>query len=128
VTEATSQVPAVDDEHLDEVAHAIAKQWGDSEPTDITRVVGLQRQTAIAALTGGRVEDASGIVDVVQEHGDFVAPTAPPGRQAPTGHTLTIVVSRETGEATDFSLAEGSTPGQSLVQLGAGTPVPLLGQ
>ncbi len=121
-----ADLPAVNDSALDEIAHAVAKQWGESTPTDIMRVAALSRATAISELTGTTVENAGdAVVDVVQEKGDFVSPTAPPGKAAPSGHTLTIVVSRETGEVTDLSLAEGSTPGQNLAQLGAGTPTAL---
>jgi hypothetical protein len=121
-----AELPAVNDGELDEIGRAVAKQWGESAPTDISRVAGLSRATAIGKLTGATVENAgTAVVDVVQEHGDFVSPTAPPGKPAPSGHTLTIVVSREGGRVMDLSLAEEGTPGQDLSQLGAGSPTSL---
>jgi hypothetical protein len=118
-------VPPVDNSHLDLVARAIATHYGESHPTNIQRVAGLQRAEAIAKLTGETVENASGIADVLQEHGEFRAPSAPPEEPAPKGHVLTVIVSRETGLITDISLAEGANPGQDLSQLGGGPPVAL---
>jgi hypothetical protein len=115
-------VSAVSYSHLDSVARTVASQWGEPNPTGIQSVTGLQHAEAVAKLTGETVENASGIVDVVQEHGDFQAPSVPYGQPAAEGHVLTIVVSRETGLVTDISLAEGDNHGQELDGLGAGAP------
>jgi hypothetical protein len=69
--------------------------------------------------------ELSRAVDIVQEQGNFTTPTAPFGQTPPTGHSLTIVISRDTREATGIYMAEGDAPGPSLANLGRGNPTAL---
>jgi hypothetical protein len=123
-TEPTTQ--PVNDANLELIAQAAAARYGEREPTQLVAVTGAQNGSAITTLTGAVVENAGdGVVDVVQEHGNFTDPTTPYGQTPPTGHSLTVVISRETGEATDIYMIEGDAPGPDLANLGRGTPAPL---
>jgi hypothetical protein len=84
------------------------------------------RQLCVQDTAGSfRQLELSGAVDIVQEQGNFTTPTAPFGQTPPTGHSLTIVISRDTREATDIYMAEGDAPGPSLANLGRGNPTAL---
>lgn len=125
-TTPTESVPPANPIALRETAVVISKQYGDPSPEDIVYVTGTHNHEAIEKLTGTTEELAGNVVvDVVQEHGNFSVPTEPHGYTPPTGHSLTLVIDRETNEATDIYMAEGNEPGPNLASLGRGEPAPL---
>jgi hypothetical protein len=123
-------VPAVGDPSystLAAAARAAGSYFGDPQPYAMSAVTGLEQQEADRKILSGASDEVGQgrVVDIVQEHGNFVVPHPPPDQAPASGHVLTIAVDRATGHVTDMRLALGDTSGPDLSEFDRGAPVSL---
>lgn len=108
---------------LDRLAAQAAAQFSDPQPSSV-QVVATTRGLADQVVMGGERNSLfpdSDSVHVIVEHGHFQAFLSPPGRQAPTGTTLDVIVEDATGKPTDYILND-LTPDMSKL---TGSPAPI---